>query len=85
MHTKFIFYLFIFFSLTHCGKKRDNTFVLNKQPNIIVILLDDAGYADFGFMGSKDLETPHIDKLAENGVIFDIKSILSKDLADARL
>jgi len=42
----------------------------NKKPNIIVILLDDAGYADFGFMGSKDLETPQIDKLAKNGVIF---------------
>ena len=41
-----------------------------KQPNIITIIIDDAGYADFGFMGSKDLETPEIDKLAKSGVIF---------------
>ncbi|UAM97973.1 sulfatase-like hydrolase/transferase [Polaribacter litorisediminis] len=41
-----------------------------KKPNIIVILVDDAGYVDFGFMGSKDLETPEIDKLAKEGVIF---------------
>ncbi|MEO9571563.1 MAG: sulfatase-like hydrolase/transferase [Polaribacter sp.] len=41
-----------------------------KKPNIIVILIDDAGYVDFGFMGSKDLETPEIDKLAKNGVVF---------------
>ncbi len=41
-----------------------------KKPNIIVLLVDDAGYADFGFMGSKDLKTPNIDKLAANGVIF---------------
>ncbi|WP_299668374.1 sulfatase-like hydrolase/transferase [uncultured Polaribacter sp.] len=41
-----------------------------KPPNIIIILIDDAGYADFGFMGSKDLETPNINKLAESGVIF---------------
>ncbi len=34
------------------------------QPNVIVILLDDAGYVDFGFMGSPDLETPRIDQLA---------------------
>jgi arylsulfatase A-like enzyme len=45
--------------------------IANKnQPNIIVIIIDDAGYADFGFMGSKDLETPEIDKLAKSGVIF---------------
>lgn len=41
-----------------------------KQPNIIVMLIDDAGYADFGFAGCKDLKTPNIDKLAENGVVF---------------
>lgn len=42
----------------------------SKQPNIIVLLVDDAGYADFGFNGSKDLLTPNIDKLAAQGVIF---------------
>lgn len=40
------------------------------QPNIILILADDAGYVDFGFMGSTDLETPRIDALANDGVIF---------------
>ncbi|WP_299551532.1 sulfatase-like hydrolase/transferase [Seonamhaeicola sp.] len=39
------------------------------RPNIIVILIDDAGYADFGFMGCKDLETPNIDKLAQSGAV----------------
>ena len=39
-------------------------------PNIILILADDAGYADFGFMGSRDLETPRIDELARDGMIF---------------
>ena len=41
-----------------------------QQPNIIVMLIDDAGYADFGFAGSEDLRSPHIDRLAEEGVIF---------------
>lgn len=40
------------------------------KPNVIVILIDDAGYADFGFMGSQDLKTPNIDKLAASGVVF---------------
>ncbi|GAA4307069.1 sulfatase-like hydrolase/transferase [Aestuariibaculum suncheonense] len=41
-----------------------------KQPNVIVILVDDAGYVDFGFMGSEDLQTPNIDALANSGVKF---------------
>ena len=40
------------------------------SPNIIVILADDAGYADFGFAGSQDIESPNIDRLAKDGVIF---------------
>lgn len=39
-------------------------------PNIIIMLADDAGYADFGFMGSEDLLTPNLDKLAHEGMIF---------------
>lgn len=40
------------------------------KPNILLILADDAGYADFGFMGSKDMLTPNIDLLAAQGVVF---------------
>ena len=43
---------------------------VSDSPNIIVILIDDAGYADFGFMGSKDLPTASIDALAKSGVVF---------------
>ncbi len=39
-----------------------------EKPNIVFILVDDAGYADFGFQGSTELRTPHIDKLAQRGV-----------------
>ena len=40
------------------------------KPNILLILADDAGFVDFGFQGSTDLETPNIDILARNGVVF---------------
>lgn len=38
-------------------------------PNIVLLLADDLGCADVGFMGSKDLRTPHLDKLARSGAI----------------
>jgi len=61
------------FRLLFCGFlvscNTTNTAQKEKKPNVIVILIDDAGYADFGFMGCKDLETPNIDKLAQSGVI----------------
>lgn len=41
-----------------------------KQPNIIYILADDLGYAELGCYGQKKIETPNIDKLAENGMRF---------------
>lgn len=40
------------------------------KPNIVFILSDDAGYADFGFQGSKEFKTPHLDKLAKQSVKF---------------
>jgi len=41
-----------------------------KQPNIIILFSDDAGYADFGFQGSKIMQTPNLDKLAKEGIKF---------------
>lgn len=40
-----------------------------QKPNILYILVDDMGYADPGFMGSKDLRTPHLDQIAKGGTI----------------
>ncbi|QBY04255.1 N-acetylgalactosamine 6-sulfate sulfatase [Thalassotalea sp. HSM 43] len=40
------------------------------KPNFIVILTDDQGYADVGFNGSKDIRTPNIDRIANEGTKF---------------
>ncbi len=37
-------------------------------PNVIMLLVDDMGYADLGCMGSKDIQTPNIDRIAAEGV-----------------
>ena len=42
----------------------------DRKPNVIVFLSDDVGYAEYGFQGSKDIPTPHIDSIAKGGVRF---------------
>eukprot|EP00903_Cladosiphon_okamuranus_P003953 g3951.t1 len=41
-----------------------------ERPNVIVIMADDLGYHDLGCYGNKDIPTPHIDSLAEQGTRF---------------
>jgi len=38
------------------------------KPNIIYIMADDLGYGDLGCFGQKTIQTPNIDKLAEEGM-----------------
>lgn len=41
-----------------------------ERPNIVLIIGDDHGYPDFGFMGSPYVETPQLDRLAAEGTVF---------------
>lgn len=41
-----------------------------QKPNIILIFADDLGYKDVGFTGTKIFETPNIDLLSKNGMVF---------------
>ena len=41
-----------------------------EKPNIVYILLDDAGYGDFSCYGQKKFKTPNIDKIAASGLKF---------------
>ena len=38
------------------------------RPNVVLIMTDDAGYADIGSYGAPDIRTPNIDSLARDGV-----------------
>ncbi len=41
---------------------------LARQPNILLIVSDDQGYADLGCIGTKPVKTPNLDRLAAEGV-----------------
>jgi arylsulfatase A-like enzyme len=42
----------------------------SRKPNIVFILADDLGYGDLGCYGQQNTKTPHIDRLASQGVRF---------------
>jgi len=49
-------------------KSNKETGEFSKKPNIIVVLVDDLGYGDLSCYGSELIDTPHIDRLAKNGI-----------------
>lgn len=41
-----------------------------RRANIVLIVIDDLGWRDVGFMGSRYYETPNVDRLADDGAAF---------------
>lgn len=63
---KYLFFSIAFVSLLSCDTPEQE----EKSPNILLIIADDLGYKDLSCMGSDYYETPNIDKIAQQGVIF---------------
>lgn len=55
--------------LTSCSQAIKEIQTSEGKPNIILIMADDMGFSDLGFMGS-EISTPNIDRLANNGMVF---------------
>ncbi|MEM1226615.1 MAG: sulfatase-like hydrolase/transferase [Planctomycetota bacterium] len=47
-----------------------SSFACAGPPNVVLIVADDLGYGDVGFNGCQDIPTPHLDQLAQRGVVF---------------
>ena len=56
-------------TISHHLSAQDN--VASEKPNILLILVDDLGYGDLSCQGAaKDIQTPNIDKLLNEGIRF---------------
>jgi uncharacterized sulfatase len=42
----------------------------NERPNIVMIISDDHAWTDYGFMGHPQIQTPNIDRMAQNSLTF---------------
>lgn len=60
----FLFYLFVLTGLFNTAVAQ------TARPNIVLIIADDLGWKDVGFMGSTFYETPNLDRLAREGLHF---------------
>jgi uncharacterized sulfatase len=40
------------------------------KPNVVMIISDDHGWTDYSFMSHPQVRTPHLDKLASQGILF---------------
>ena len=64
----FVFSVFIFFLFLACAsKQKDENF---EKPNILILFADDLGYEKLSCYGGLEIQTPNIDQLAKNGMLF---------------
>ncbi len=64
---KNIILLFVFTAIISCQNKEEDKATI--KPNVLLIMMDDMGYSDLGFMGSR-IKTPNIDELAKTGLFY---------------
>lgn len=56
---------------TQGSENADEFAVASAKPNIILVFIDDMGWADFSCFGNKEAATPNIDALASKGIAFE--------------
>ncbi len=71
---KWVFFISTLVVTFACKEIKTNATTESKQkrpPNIVIIMADDQGWGDLSYHGNNNLNTPHIDSLALNGVSFE--------------
>jgi len=63
--------LLAFLTLVFCSQQHNPIAAAEAElPNVVIIFIDDMGYADIGPFGAEGYETPHLDRMASEGRIF---------------
>ncbi len=62
--------LLALFLITSCTSEKKEENPVQELPNIIMLIGDDQGYPYFGFNGADYVQTPNMDELAANGILF---------------
>lgn len=62
--------VFICINFVACNSIKSNDYKELERPNIVLILVDDLGWSDTSFMGNPVYETPNLDKLSNESVVF---------------
>jgi len=66
------------------SNSRINSMEMNRPANVIMLVADDMGWKDPGCYGNTNLETPHIDSLAEEGVLFENAFVVAPSCSPSR-
>ncbi|TWT84187.1 Arylsulfatase [Planctomycetes bacterium CA13] len=56
----------------------------DQRPNIVLVFADDLGWKDVGYQGSDVIETPHLDHLAKQGMVFSAAYAAAGNCAPSR-
>jgi arylsulfatase A-like enzyme len=62
---KYLSVIALLLALSGCENKAEGQ---SRKPNVIFIFIDDMGYGDLSSFGNEKLETPNMDRLAEEGI-----------------
>ena len=65
---RFLAILSCSFLISACERTSQSTVVKTIRPNVIIITADDLGYGDLGSYGHPNIRTPHLDRMASEGL-----------------
>jgi N-sulfoglucosamine sulfohydrolase len=83
MKNRLLFIILAIFGLTSCSNS-GNQEEKKQQANFIVFIADDAAWNDCGPYGNNVIKTPNINKLAEEGVVFDNAFLTTSSCSPSR-
>jgi arylsulfatase A-like enzyme len=81
MKTKLIYCILFAFLISSCSKKEEKVY---KRPNILFIMSDDHAYQAISAYSAKLIKTPNIDRIADEGMLFNNACVSNSICAPSR-